>query len=76
VDRAPLVPQQCASSTTFQDDDRPWCTVRQWCADREEFLSEREAEFISSLAHWRRPTERQLAWLQIIQANIRRRQAR
>ena len=52
-----------------------WRTARQWCADREEFLSEREAEFISSLAHWQSPTERQLAWLKIIQANIRRRQA-
>jgi hypothetical protein len=72
VERSPLAPQKETESP--QDKSSDWRTVRTWCAARQDLLTEREREFVTSLAHWRHPTERQLAWLQIIQSNIRRRQ--
>jgi hypothetical protein len=74
VERSPLVSQK--EPPPSQDEPSDWRTVRTWCANHEALLSEREREFVTSLAHWRHPTERQLAWLQIIQSNIRRRQGR
>jgi hypothetical protein len=75
VERASLVPQQTPS--TPDDDERPWREIRRWCADHGESLSEREREFIDSLAYWRgQPTPKQMNWLAVIEKNIRRRQAR
>jgi hypothetical protein len=56
---------------------QPWRELRAWCADRSEFLSERELEFVQSLARWRGyPTPKQMDWLHVIEQNIKRRQAR
>lgn len=79
VDRSPIVPRQSPDSPTATSDDneRPWRNIRSWCADHDEFLTDRECEFISSLAHWRgRPTEKQMNWLLLIEQKIRARQSR
>ena len=44
-----------------------WRTMLRVCAQRFQYLSEREQNFVSNLASWsRRPSERQLAWLRVI----------
>jgi hypothetical protein len=76
VERSPLVPRQTPPpGEAPHTDAQPWRYVRGWCARHAEFLSEREYEFIASLANWRgRPTEKQLNWLLAIERRIREKQ--
>jgi hypothetical protein len=53
---------------------RTWRQRREWCARHAEHLTERELDFITSLARWHGyPTERQAAWLESIEQKIRSR---
>ena len=62
---------------TPDNDKQPWRKRRTWCAERHEFLSVREREFIISLARWRgQLTTKQADWLEAIEDKIRMRQAR
>ena len=72
VERVPLVPQG-APDTSHDDEQLRWRETRNWCADRAEFLTKRELEFITSMANWRgRPTHKQMNWLLMIERRIRR----
>jgi hypothetical protein len=67
VERSPPVPEQ------MPPQEAPWRKVRGFCAGHADLLSERDQQFIASLARWRgRPTERQLEWLFDIEARVLR----
>ena len=71
VERVPLV-QQRSPDTSDADDQSRWRDIRNFCANRAEFLTKRELQFIASMANWRgRPTPKQLNWLLMIERRIR-----
>jgi hypothetical protein len=75
IERSPLVPRQPVLPEAPHTDDQSWRYVRGWCARHAEYLSEREYQFIASLAQWRwHPTEKQLNWLLAIERRIRKKQ--
>jgi hypothetical protein len=61
------LPAQCRQIAA---DD--WQSVAQFCVQNSARLSERELDFLATLASWRgRPTEKQFAWLRKIAARLR-----
>jgi hypothetical protein len=49
-----------------------WQSVARFCAENSTRLTERELDFLATLASWRgRPTEKQFAWLRKIAARLR-----
>jgi hypothetical protein len=71
VASVPLGPQRSPDSSDADDQSR-WRDIRNFCADRAEFLTKRELQFIASMANWRgRPTPKQLNWLLMIERRIR-----
>jgi hypothetical protein len=52
--------------------ERSWRDIRKWCADHAAVLSERDQQFLASLARWRgQLTDKQLKWLLDIERRIR-----
>lgn len=75
VESVPLGPQRSPDSSDADERSR-WRDIRNFCADRVNFLTSCELEFITSMANWRgHPTHRQMNWLLMIERKIRIRQS-
>jgi predicted nuclease of predicted toxin-antitoxin system len=49
-----------------------WRSLARFCADNDTLLTERELDFLATLARWRgNPTEKQLNWLRKIAERLR-----
>jgi len=53
------------------DVDTHWRITWRFCCENKHLLRQRECEFVNSLEHWRKPTEKQLTWLSAIAARLR-----
>jgi hypothetical protein len=58
-----------AVAPTIEDD---WHDTLAYCAKHTDRLSDKENDFLRTLAHWRgEPSEKQLSWLEAIAARLR-----
>jgi len=56
-----------------QDHDADWRALRAFCLEQRSLLRGRELDFLTSIGDWRRDlSAKQFAWLQSIQARLKR----
>jgi hypothetical protein len=54
----------------LDDDGEDWKTIARYCHQHRDELSEKEADFISNLLRYERPTTKQFRWLVDIRARL------